>query len=183
MLFKFFKNQDANTIAKLYFHTVEQARHSFFYHTLKVPDTIDGRFDMIVLHIILILNRLNDGNYRTARFAKRFLDHFFLDLDRNLRELGVSDLSVPKKMKKMAEAFYGRMAAYKSPLLNNDLKKLALALDRNIFPDQNIESESKFLARYMNRVARELDTQSTKEILSGQVSWIDPNSIDSESVA
>ena len=178
MLFKFFKNQDTDSINRLYLSTVEQARHQYFYQVLTVPDSIDGRFDLIVLHVVVILNRLKDGNYQVALFAKRFLNYFFLDMDRNLRELGVSDLSVPKKMKKMAEAFYGRQVAYSTPLLNNDLDALTLAIDRNIFPGQDVNSQTKFLARYLFTATRKLAEQSTKDLLLGKVSWPNPEQIE-----
>ncbi len=183
MLFKFFKNQEADSINRLYLSTVEQARHKYFYQVLAVPDSIDGRFDLIVLHVVVILNRLKDENNQMALFAKRFLNYFFLDMDRNLRELGVSDLGVPKKMKKMAEAFYGRQLAYSTPLLNNDLNALTLALDRNIFPDQNVNSQTKFLARYLFTATHKLAEQSAKNLLLGKVTWPNPEQIEEEKPA
>ena len=174
MWFKFFKNQDADSINRLYLSTVEQARHSYFYQVLKVPDTIDGRFDMIVLHVIIVLNRLKDEDKKTTRFAKQFLNYFFLDMDRNLRELGVSDLSVPKKMKKMAEAFYGRLAAYNESLKNDDLVSLAHAINRNLFPGLVVDSQPKILARYMKCVTQELGTQLTENLLTGNLIWPNP---------
>ena len=93
------------------------ARHPVAYAEWGVPDTLDGRFDMITLHTFLVLDRLK-GEDRA--FRQELVDEFFRDMDRSLREMGVGDLSVGKKVRKMAEVFYGRLAAYDKALAGPD---------------------------------------------------------------
>ncbi len=109
---------------------VAQARLPAFYERFGVPDTVNGRFDMVLLHLWLVLRRLRTGTEGTA-LAQALFDHFCSDMDDNLREMGVGDLSVPKRMVKFAEAFYGRTAAYDAAL-KADGSELAQALARNV---------------------------------------------------
>ncbi len=99
----------------LYAGAVAQARQPVFYARLGVPDTVDGRFDLVALHIFLILQRLK-AEPDAAPFAQAVFDAMFADMDRNLREMGVGDLSVGKKVKAMAQGLYGRIAAYEAGL-------------------------------------------------------------------
>src|SRR6202012_3232529 len=98
-----------------------------------VPDTVDGRFDLIVLHIVLVLAGL--GGEGSARgIGQKLFDVFCRDLDDNLREMGVGDLAVPKRMRRFGEAFYGRQAAYLTALEAGGERDFENALARNIFP-------------------------------------------------
>src|ERR1700709_1430457 len=99
------------TIEAIYGMIVAQAREPLFYAGLGVPDTVNGRYDMLLLHLWMVLRRLRtaeDG----ADLSQALFDHFCGDMDDNLREMGVGDLTVPKRMQKFGEAFYGRAAAY-----------------------------------------------------------------------
>ncbi len=91
------------------------ARHVRFYENMGVADTIDGRFEMIVLHLFLVLNRLKGEGVEDLR--QNLTDEFFADMDRSLRELGVSDVAVGKKVRKIAESYYGRVTAYDRALV------------------------------------------------------------------
>src|SRR5262245_48094906 len=95
----------------LYAAAIAQARQPVFYAGLRVPDTVDGRFELVALHVFLILQRLKSEPEATP-FAQALFDTMFADMDRNLREMGVGDLSVGKKVKAMAQGLYGRIAAY-----------------------------------------------------------------------
>src|SRR6202034_1850226 len=95
-------------IHALYGMIVAQARSRVFYADYGVPDTVEGRFELIVLHLVLLLRRLGPGH----RLGQRVFDAFCRDLDDNLREMGVGDMAVPKHMRRFAEAFYGRQDAY-----------------------------------------------------------------------
>lgn len=111
---------------------VGQARHPAFYARFGVPDTLEGRFDMIVLHLWLVLRRLRED--APAEAGQALFNRFCADMDGNLREMGVGDLTVPKRMRKFGEAFYGRAAAYDAALAQPSPREvLVAALDRNVF--------------------------------------------------
>jgi len=114
---------------QLYSEIVGQARSPALYRTYGVPDTLDGRFELIVLHAFLLLNRLKDET-ALKPLTQDLFDVMFADLDQSLREMGVGDLSVGKKIKVMAQAFYGHMAAYEEAL---DQDTLVEALERNLY--------------------------------------------------
>ena len=113
MLGRFFgKSPTQRNADALYVRAVKQARQPKFYADMGVPDNVDGRFDMIALHVFLILRRLKQENARSQATAQALLDAMFTDMDRGLRELGAGDLGVGRRVKVMAKAFYGRVAAY-----------------------------------------------------------------------
>ena len=116
---------------KCYEAIVAAARHPLFYADWNVPDTLDGRFDMISLHAFLVLDRLRGED---QPFRQALVDELFADMDRSLREMGVGDISVGKKVRKMAEVFYGRVAAYDQALAGA-AGALDAAIARNIFPE------------------------------------------------
>lgn len=117
----------------LYRQIVERARNPHFYADCGVPDSLDGRFDMVMLHAWLVIRRLRaippDGQAR----AQALFDLMFADMDSNLREIGVGDLSVGKRIKTMARAFYGRVDAYDAALASEAADALADALKRNLY--------------------------------------------------
>jgi cytochrome b pre-mRNA-processing protein 3 len=112
----------------LYAAIVAAARRPFLYAQLQVPDTVDGRFDMLVLHMFLVLERLQGEQH--VRLRQELTDEFFKDMDRSLREMGTGDLAVASKVRKMAEAFFGRIKAYGEVA---DENALAAALARNVY--------------------------------------------------
>src|ERR1700740_2313654 len=117
MILKRFRLSPGNRkIDDLYGAIVAQSRRAAFYIGYGVPDTIDGRFDLIVLHMVLLLARLDRGGLPARDLGQGLFDLFCRDLDANLREMGVGDLAVPKRMRQFAEAFYGRQAAYLAAL-------------------------------------------------------------------
>jgi cytochrome b pre-mRNA-processing protein 3 len=111
---------------RLYGAIVAAARQERFYADWGVPDTLDGRFDMICLHMYLALSTLRGKE----QLRQKLTDDFFADMDRSLREMGVGDLSVGKKVRKMAEAFYGRITAYEAA--KDDPVELEKAIERNV---------------------------------------------------
>jgi cytochrome b pre-mRNA-processing protein 3 len=133
------------TIEAIYGMIVTQAREPLFYRDLGVPDTVNGRFDMLVLHLWMVLRRLRpmaDG----VTLSQALFDRFCEDMDANLREMGVGDLTVPKRMQEFGEAFYGRSAAYDQALAAGR-KPLAQALCKNILNGEGIENARR-LAYY-----------------------------------
>src|ERR1043166_9623903 len=123
----------SRTIAALYGAIVAQARNTRFYEDLAVPDTVLGRFDMVLLHVVLVLRRLREGEDRAL--AQGLFDAFCRDMDHNLREMGISDQGVPKHMQRVGEAFYGRAQAYEAALGAPGEGALSDALARNVYAD------------------------------------------------
>ena len=118
------------TAAALYAAITAQARHPAFYTEGGVPDSIDGRFEMVTLHSYLVLRRLRGTDAQAERLAQALVDAFFSDMDASLREMGAGDLGVGKRVKAMASAFYGRLAAYEA---GENAGNLAEAFRRNLF--------------------------------------------------
>jgi len=122
----------------LYELAVRQARDPAFYTALGVADRIDARFELYTLHVLLLAMRLRDEGERGADAAQALFDTYVSALDHALRELGVGDISVGKKMRKLGEAMYGRMTAYEAPLRDGDAAGLAAALSRNVFESEDV---------------------------------------------
>lgn len=118
---------------ELYGSAVAAARDPALYTAFRVPDTLDGRFDMIGLHAFLLIHRLTGEAEPGPALAQAIFDAMFSDMDVNLREMGVGDLSVGKKVKAMWEAFHGRSAAYASALRAHDAAGMEAALRRNVW--------------------------------------------------
>lgn len=154
------------TIETIYGVIVAQSRQPDFYLKLSVPDTIEGRFDMIVLHMWLTLRRLRA--VEAAETAQRLFDHFVSDMDASLREMGVGDLTVPKRMKSMGEAFYGRVQAYDAAWDDASGAGLRIALARNVLNRPTAPADAATLATYVRRAAAHLDTIERPALENGQ---------------
>jgi cytochrome b pre-mRNA-processing protein 3 len=115
----------------LYESCVGQARLPVFYQELGVPDTVDGRFEMVALHCFMTISRLNKAG--DARLGQALFDVFFVNMDRSLREMGVGDLGVPKHMKRMMQGFNGRRLNYEKALETHDGIALKDVLKRNVY--------------------------------------------------
>ena len=116
----------------LYTKAVEAARDPYFYTTLGVPDTLDGRFDLVGVHVFLIIDRLRAAPAPAPAIGQAVFDAMFADMDFNLREMGVGDMSVAKRMKEMWEAFNGRAVTY-AAALTAEPDTLPDALARNVW--------------------------------------------------
>jgi cytochrome b pre-mRNA-processing protein 3 len=165
-----------NKIDDLYGAIVAQSRHAAFYTGYGVPDTLDGRFDLIVLHIVVLLARLDRAGPPGREIGQGIFDRFCRDLDANLREMGVGDLAVPKRMRQFGEAFYGRQAAYVAALAAPNRRKLEKALARNIFQGVNGTS-SRRLARYAQALAGQIEVHDQAALLRGAVVFPEPETI------
>ncbi len=117
----------------LYGAAVSAAREPFLYRTLGVPDTLDGRFDAISLYVFLLIHRLCRLPEAGPHLAQAVFDAMFSDMDINLREMGVGDLSVGRRVRAMWEAFHGRSSAYAAALEAGDIAGLETALARNVW--------------------------------------------------
>jgi cytochrome b pre-mRNA-processing protein 3 len=142
-----------------YTSIVEQARSPDLFLHLDVPDTLDGRYEMIALHMFLVLNRLKAEHEATADYAQALFDAMFADLDRGLREMGATDMGVGKRVKEMARSFYGRISAYEQGLEGDDAT-LSEALKRNLYGTVQPRAEAVArMARYMRDQAKNLARQ------------------------
>jgi cytochrome b pre-mRNA-processing protein 3 len=146
------------TIDALYGAIVAQARHPAFYRDFGVPDTLEGRFDMIVLHIVLFFRRVRREPDHIRALGQAVFDRFCRDMDHNLREMGVGDLAVPKRMRDLGEAFYGRAQTYDGALAREDGTALAASLARNVFGDRAPPGADR-LAAYVMAAERRLAAQ------------------------
>ncbi len=135
------------TIETIYGMIVTQAREPLFYRDLGVPDTVNGRFDLLVLHLWTVLRRLRPVT-GSAALSQGLFDRFCADMDANLREMGVGDLAVPKRMQAFGEAFYGRSAAYDAALASQG-EALARAICKNVLSGVGMENARR-LATYVD---------------------------------
>lgn len=157
--------------AEAYRRVVAQARQPVFFADCGVPDTLDGRFELVCLHGFLYLYRLKSARPQANRLAQAFFDTMFADFDRSLRESGVGDLSVGKHVKRMARGFYGRIRAYEAGLERDD-STLDAALARNLYG--TLERPPPGLAAmsaYLHAAAAALDRQPTDDLLAGRVAF------------
>ena len=177
MIFPLFRRRPArpDTISALYGMIVAQARMPAFYRDYGVPDTVDGRFELIVLHMVLLLERLN-GTPALRSLGQSVFDRFCQDMDHNLREMGVGDLAVPKQMRGIGQAFYGRAEAYKAALAAPDGAALVKALARNIYGSSDA-SRSGRLAAYARKAVTQLKVLDEDTLATGTVAFPEPTSV------
>lgn len=153
----------------LYAQAVEQARTPAFYTALGAPDSANGRFELYSLHVILLLRRLKGGGERAGHTAQALFDVFVSSLDDALREQGVGDLSVAKKMRKLGEAFYGRVKSYDEALdALPDLEPLRTLIGRTVYADGG---DAEALTRYAAAALDGLAAQSDAAVMDGRVRW------------
>jgi cytochrome b pre-mRNA-processing protein 3 len=150
---------------------VAEARSVALYADFGVPDTVTGRFEMVVLHAHLFLRRARREQDRLGDLAQEVVDRTFLEFDRALREMGVGDTSVPRKMKTMARAFYGRGAAYDPALDARDVDALASVLRRVVFEDKDAGDPRGLALRVLAMEAHLTDAVSAGDLLEGIVSF------------
>ncbi len=138
MLHNLFRSRPRERLGQtLYEAAVRQARDPAFYARLGVADRIDARFELYTLHVLLLVMRLRGEGERGAEAGQDLFNIYVSALDHALRELGVGDVSVGKKMRKLGEALYGRMTAYQPPLRDGDAARLAAGLARNVYESED----------------------------------------------
>ena len=157
-----------STIEAIYGMIVTQTREPVFYRGLGVPDTVNGRFDLLLLHLWMVLRRFRSAE-GAAEVSQAVFDHFCADMDANLREMGVGDLAVPKRMQAFGEAFYGRSAAYDAACADDET--LALAFCKNVLNGSGMENARR-LAIYAKTVLAHLDRVDDAALLAA--AWTFP---------
>ena len=148
---------------ELYAKAVDQARQPVFYTDLGVADRIDARFEIYTLHVLLLYVRLRHENERGAALAQKLFDHYVSALDNVLRELGVGDVAVGKKMRKLGEALYGRMVSYEKALSEGDRDALVASIARNVYETEDV-AHAGTLADYTLATHQALSLQTMAEI-------------------
>jgi cytochrome b pre-mRNA-processing protein 3 len=170
----FRRNPVRDSAEHAYGLVVEQSRRPEFFTALGVPDTLDGRFEVICLHAFLYLHRLKAEGAAAAALGQGFFDGMFADFDRSLREIGTGDLSVGRQVKRMAEAFYGRIRAYEDGLAGDDAA-LAAALARNLYGTATASDEQVArVVAYLRREVTHLGGQRAAALLAGTVRFGEP---------
>ncbi|MDF2096234.1 ubiquinol-cytochrome C chaperone family protein [Aquibaculum arenosum] len=160
----------------LYESIVHQARCPQFYSVCGVPDSTDGRFEMLLLHTALIMRRLRQEGETAAGLRQTLFDTLIFDMDQSLRQSGVGDLKVGPKLKRMGEAFYGRSKAYDDGLDSSDATDLREALVRNVYGTTAAPSDAALdaLAYYMRESDGLLAQQDRAALLKGQPGFAAP---------
>ncbi len=156
---------------QLYCHAIAQARQPFFYTQLNVADTIDGRFDMITLHVFLLSRALgHQGSEKAQALRQDMVNRMFQDMDQSLREMGVGDVGIPKKTQKMAYALNGRMQAYEESFAEE--AQLAQAILRNVYrAEPSMQIAATQLASYMQQSDKCLSALSLEGLLHATLNW------------
>ena len=174
-MFGFFKKKEENAqlAAVLYDKILAQSREPDFYQYFGVPDTIQGRFDLLCVHAFLIVDRLYEDGPKGTKLAQSFFDHMFKETDKNLRELGIGDLSVPKHIKKLMRGFKGRSMAYRDAMESDEHYDLIEALMRNLYgtSEKPDEKNACLIASYMHETAFILGTTSEEDFIQADFNF------------
>jgi cytochrome b pre-mRNA-processing protein 3 len=172
MIWNLFKRKKGNQalVERQYAEITRAARSPVFYESMGVPDTVMGRFEMISVHLFLYLRRTGSAGDAAQGLAQEIVDAFFEDVDHSIRELGIGDMGVPKRMKKLAKMFYGRVTSYSQALDAADSQALTDALTRNIHPENSDGAPSmQALSDWMMATARTLEDVADETLSAGQL--------------
>jgi len=168
MLNLFKKSPDPEAVLAVYRAIVAQSRQPVFYAEWGVPDTVTGRFDVLSLHMGLVFRRLGGAGKPATDFAQALFDLFFKDMDRNLREMGAGDLSVPKKIRNMGNLFYGLVTKLNEAMEKGDRVDAEAVLQRNLF--DGVEGPNvKALHDYLEAEYAKLKLQTVDAVIGGKV--------------
>ncbi len=160
------RNRHNDMLAAFYGAIVAQARAPAVYRVFEIPDTLEARFEVLVLHLVVALGR-TEGSPPLIALGQGAFDMFCQDMDDHMREMGVGDLSVPKKMRRVADAFYGRQATYHAA---SSEANLGSALIRTVYGNED-RPQALGLARYVLAAQAALARQDDAEIAGGRLAW------------
>ena len=169
-LFGFGNKSNSKVVDALYEAIVAAARQPVFYSSFGVADTPLGRFEVLSAHMALILRASRQADQRVKDTVQVLNEEFIKDVDHSLRELGIGDAGVPKRMKKLISMFYGRVEAYVAALDANDQPALMAALERNMAPDGKLRDSQGF-AVYLMGAAIHIESQIPDEFLKGKLNF------------
>lgn len=182
MILDLFKRKKANAalVNAQYEVITQSAREPSFYQNFDVPDTVMGRFNMVSIFMTLYLRATKDADEGVKQLAQEVVEEFFKDIDHSIRELGIGDAGVPKRMKKLGRMFYGRAENYGTAFDNSDVAELAEAFARNIHADAKADendttsSNMQTLAEHALFVDKELKNASHDDMIRGELSFPTP---------
>ena len=181
MILKSFREKsERESVARLLYDcVVGQARQTVFYREHGVPDSLDGRFEMIAIHVFLLLHRLKGERPRAVELSQALYDVFFGDMDQCLREMGAGDLGVGRRVKRMAEGFAGRIASYQEGIESRNDEVLKDALRRNLYGTvDEVEAEDLlFMCRYVHAQESWLAEQPFESLREGRIDFADIEAI------
>lgn len=163
----FTRSDSRRKASELYGAVVTFARRPGLYEAIGIADSPEGRYEALVLHLFLVLERLR-ADPKLAAPSQALIEAFVTDMDDNMREMGVGDLTVPKKVKKAAGAFYDRAQAYREALASQDPSELAAVLVR-LMPAAEAGLDAEGLAADVRRQAHSLAATPVDHVLSGQL--------------
>ncbi|WP_310620516.1 ubiquinol-cytochrome C chaperone family protein [Flexibacterium corallicola] len=173
MFFGFLRRRGNFAVHEIYRDIVSQARQPVFYQSFGVPDTAEGRFEMIVFHAFCLFHRLRHENKQAGEVAQKVFDLFFVDMDQSLREAGIGDEGVRRRIRKMSESFYGRSTTYSRALEEGDNGQLAQAFARNFLFTADGGLAADRLVEYMHATLLKLNETKTECILKNEFDWVE----------
>jgi len=166
----FKKKPDVRIVRKVYSDIVAQSRQRLFYADWGIPDSVNGRFDLISLHMCLVFRRLKSSDPEAKTFSQGLFDLFFLDMDHSLREMGAGDMAVPKRIQKMGELFYGMAESLSKALDEEDNDALQSCLVRNVY--DGVQTPSlELLVQYVLAQSEFLASQESEAIRNGLIEF------------
>lgn len=164
------KNPHSDPARRAYARLLERVRAPVFYATYGVPDSFDGRFDLLVLHVFMVINRLAREGEGAQAFNQALFDVMFADMDQTLREMGIGDMGVPKHQRRMMKGFNGRMHAYNEALAQGE-GAFAVALRRNLYgtlEDSEVPNVQKMI-RYVRECMEAMARAPVSELVKGNI--------------
>ncbi|PWC85886.1 ubiquinol-cytochrome C chaperone [Azospirillum sp. TSH100] len=161
----------AAAVGGLFTAIVRQAREPGFYRVLAVPDTLDGRFEMVALHLLLVMRRLKGQGSEAGKLSQRLYETMVDDFEKSLLEMGAGDSGIARRVKTMARGMAGRIRAYDEALADSDGRRLEVALDNNLYGtvDPVPEGVLAAMAAYVRACAAVLDAQPLESLMTGEV--------------
>lgn len=169
----FRRRSNRRLVDRLHGEIVAAVRQRALYSEFGVADTFEGRFEMLTLHAFLVVRRLKSLDAESSDLAQELTDALFRHLDIALREMGVSDIGVPKQMKKLAGGYLGRAQTYAAALDNKNAEALAEAISRNVFGGarQASSPETAMLVRYFNTADQTMSQTPAALFIAGKISF------------
>ena len=161
------RSQSRRTASELYGRVVAEARQPLFYTDLGVPDTPEGRYELVVIALFLVLERLRAEGAEREKLSQQVLEAFVTDMDDCMREMGVGDLTVPKRVKRAAAGFYERAAAYRAALAGPSMDGLGEALLTYVYNGATAAGHTRTLATFVRSSSERLLRMSVRDLVSG----------------
>ena len=171
------KRANVGFVDDLYGSIADAARHPALYTRYGVADTLMGRYEMMALHTFLFQHRAKGASPALEAMAQDVVDTHFRELDHSLREVGIGDAAVPKRMKKLGRMVYGRWEAYGAAIDKRDAGELAEAFRRNVYAEGGDAACAPDLAAYAFAAAEALHAQGDDDLLSGRIAFPQPGSV------